>query len=424
MECSVIRLFERSANIDPGGRVATRRSRDFGMVACCLVMISAPFGCTFPTWKTRETCVLEPGISKDDLVRHLNRNVVGTETHAGLVSWRSGNAVLKDVTGIPFNLPAAVAVEAPRNFRLRVSNPLSGGQEVDIGSNAERFWIWTKDSRQMMTARHEDVPLALEYLNLPIHVQPDWLMEVFGVVPIQADEYEMFRPSAESPIVELVAHRTSPLGRPVERAIRVNVCNGQITEHVLRHRGGPVIARALLGKHTTLANGASLPMLVKLQWPEAQVEMTMHLGTPEANPAGLAGDPMLWQLPQIPGSNPVDIGAVARRSLPPSRHPAVAPVVHQPGAGAISRLPSFEGSPEAPPGRVTLSSSLELEAPEPASHPMSPGVSVPAADPDAPEWAKPFTAQKVSLESEDEPPSTYSPGAWRSSSDRPLPGPE
>ena len=407
-----------------------------------VVLLIGLTGCgSLPTWILPQACVLDPGASKEDLVSYLNQNVLGTESRSGLVSWRTGNAKLH-VTDIPFGLPASIAVEAPRNLRFVVSNPMSGGHEVDIGSNSERFWIWTKDSPQIITARHADVPLALQQLNMPIHIHPDWLMEVFGVIPIDGGEYQLVRPSPEARDVELIAVRTSPLGRPVERVIRVNVCRGHITEHILRHPDGHVIARALLDRYTTLPNGNTLPMAVKLQWPDAHVEMTMQLGTPEANPPSLSQDSTIWEIPVIHGARAVDVGAMARHAAAPA---AILPAKHQnaaaggsPGAGsreheagsredlhssllapprgaAAGGLPganapasfgdgsdSSEQSPrgadeQTPAGRVSLSPSVELEAPEPtvkrprpASFQSDAGAHVPDAD--AHEWARPFTA--------------------------------
>lgn len=268
--------------------------------------------CSAPRWRHQEQCVLGLEATKEDIVAHLNQNVLGTETSPGLQSWRSRTVHLH-VDGVPIALPASIAVEAPRNFRLLVSHPLSGGQEVDIGSNSERFWIWSKDAPQVMTASHDDVALAIQELEMPVHIHPDWLMEVFGVIPLKAEEFELKRPELENGHVELVAARQSPLGEDVERVIRVNVCRGRISEHFLRLPGGKVLARARMEKYTKLPEGPELPLLVTLEWPDARMKMVMEIRSPEVNCTNMAGNGNLWKIPDH--AKVVDIGAMARARL-------------------------------------------------------------------------------------------------------------
>jgi hypothetical protein len=406
---------------EPRQRAAPHR-RHRCLLAFLLLTLLA--GCSLPRWFARqEPCRLDPAISKADLIAHLNRNVTGTGGHPGLTAWQTGDATLRvSGAGMPTvpRLPATLAVQAPRNLRLIVSHPLSGGQEVDLGSNDERFWFWTKEAPQIITCRQEDVPDALRQLSMPIHIHPDWLMEVFGVIPIDGSEFNMVRPHAEATEVQLIANRVSPLGETVQRVIRVDLCRGEIIEHQLRTADGRVIARALMDKHTELSNGATLPMLVKLDWPEAQVQMTLNLGRPVPNPPALAENGTLWQIPSIPGARPVDIGALARRdpngrAEPPSSPvshpglqghlPAGIPItpaghrdaVHDPAAGRV-KLPSQPEPSQPEPSQPASShaAAFELEAPEPARTRDAKGFSPTRSDEDqndgSPAWARPFSA--------------------------------
>ncbi|MCA9088234.1 MAG: hypothetical protein KDA90_06300 [Planctomycetaceae bacterium] len=365
-------------------------------------------GCHTPQWMRRETCVLEPGVSKSELVGYLNQNITGTQTRGGLASWRTSNA-RTSITGIPVSLPTSIAVEAPRSFRLRVSHPMSGGQEADIGSNDERFWMWSKDMPQIMTASHEDVGLAMNYLELPVPIQPDWLMEVFGVIPLNEQEFQLSRPDPMAPIVELVANRTTPQGETVQRIIRVNTCRGQITEHLLRRGDGHLIARAVMENYRLHETGISMPGLVRLQWPDAKVEMRLDLGRPEVNPSSLASNKALWEIPIIPNVSVVDIGEIARRraGIPSS----VAQVGHEwrEGAAGVATIPSADantdtsrpappfGNPwgntdpaftEPPRRRDALADSLSAPQPDPSLRVQPASNAVRTASPDAPVWAQ------------------------------------
>jgi hypothetical protein len=300
------------------------------------LVVLAPTGCSMPHWQWKApACVLDPGISKEELVNHLNSNIRGNELRPGLTSWRSGSVRLR-VNEVPVALPASIAVQAPRNLRLLVSNPLSQAQEVDIGSNDERFWIWFKGAKEVMTTRHEDVSLALSELEIPVHIHPDWLMEVFGVIPLDASEFQLRRPQQENGLVELVAQRQSPLGEDVERVLRVNLCRGCIVQHELRLPGGKVLARASIEKYSVLASGTEFPSVVRLEWPDARKEMVMEIHNPEINPASLTKNVALWQMPN---HGPiVDIGLLARQRV---------------GGGADKRPAQAHNSPR--PGRIQLS---------------------------------------------------------------------
>jgi len=350
-----------------------------GIAIALLVLLT---GCSIQKWRHQAENVLELGASKEEIITHLNQNVMGSDEHPGLQSWRS-NTVRLHVDGVPMALPASIAVQAPRNFRLLVSNPITGGQEADLGSNHERFWIWSKESPQVMTASHEDVGLAIQELEMPVHIHPDWLMEVFGVIPLDPEEFQMKRPQMENGHIELVATRQSPLGEDVERVIRVNVVRGRISEHLLRLPGGKVLARARLEKYTQMPNGIDLPLLITLQWPDARMQMVMDIRSPEVNSANLAANTALWQIPK---HGPiVDIGAMARSHR--SSQPAIGPSAISPEKSMATPEPldpirakvRLADSPSPSPVKQTSSLS---------STPARQSAASSKTEDDLPEWAK------------------------------------
>ncbi|SFH70099.1 hypothetical protein [Planctomicrobium piriforme] len=353
-------------------------------------------------WSRPQPSVLEPGCTKQQVLACVNRNAVANETHPVLESWRSGSVRLH-VDGVPMALPASVAVQAPSNFRLLVSNPLSGGQEVDIGSNNERFWIWSKEQPQVMTARHEDVAFALKELEMPVHIHPLWLMEVFGVAAVNGDEFEMLPARMESGTVDLVATRESPLGEDVERVVRVNLVQGNVQEHILRMPGGKVLARARLDRYTKLPNGTVMPLVISLEWPDARMKMVMDIRNPEINSPSLSQNVAIWQMPQH--GQVVDIGAVARHRSAQAN--GIAPVTHE-----LSR--------PVTPGQVRLPNSNEADwAQSPAAGAKATQTAeVPGNEDSAPVWASgtsPATTTPAKTPSATALPSAYSPSASRSS---------
>lgn len=234
-------------------------------------------------------CVFTPDASKDEIVAHLNANA------SRLTSWRSTKVGihLKQKGSIPVDLTAQMAVESPRNFRLRASSLL--GEEADFGSNQENFWFWIRRSPQpyVITAAHEDMEAAQR--QLPIPFDPEWVMQAFGVVMIDPSEYTLERLGEHR--VSLMSHEISPSGQAMIKSIGVDLCTGKIVEHALYDAQGTLIARATIGNHTTTSEGISIPHRVVLDWPQAGTTMKMGLLDVEVNPA-FTPDSM-WQIPEI-----------------------------------------------------------------------------------------------------------------------------
>jgi hypothetical protein len=182
------------------------------LILALLTGLSGLSGCSLRNWlfpppfSDRAPCAISPSITKDQLVTHLNRNIQGSATSSGIASWRSTNAKIT-ATGMPpgISVPASIAVEAPRNFRLRVSEPLTRAEALDMGSNHDEFWFWAKDAQpqQVLTISHSDLPAAQRELRVPF--DPDWLMEVLGVIPIDASKVTMTRGRADAPTLELIS---------------------------------------------------------------------------------------------------------------------------------------------------------------------------------------------------------------------------
>lgn len=419
----------------------------------CLIAL----GCNRPTWMTpAEPCVFQPGVSKEQIFAHLNQNITGGPGTPGLRSWWCNSARLH-VSGVGMPIPpmsAMVAVEQPRNFRMTVANPL-GGREVDIGSNHKEFWVWTKDASEVAVVNHEDLSLALTQMPMPVHIHPDWLMEVFGVIPFDPDEFTEVKsnnPQASNAVMELVALRDSPLGEPMERVLRVNVCRGRVTEHSLRRPGGPVIARAIVDRYVGTPGSPAVPTMIRLEWPETGIAMTMNLTPTEVNPPGLAANAALFAIPAMNGVDVVNLGDVARYHQRNGVMPAAGPGTA--AAEISSSLHSVPADNSAPAWQGATSGSATLELPVEDAKPAdtTPTIQEETDNPfekyrpttsvkrdgfrstqlqitDAPLWTPTASKATVSTATVNgaaaaAPPSAYSATAWRSSSDRPRPAPE
>lgn len=263
-------------------------------------------------------CALPPEATKDEVIAYLNKNVLGDGDRPGLTSWSSSIKVT--ATGMAgIETKGEIAVAAPRNLRLNVFQPVSKNLVMDLGSNDEQFWLWSQEEKQqVMTCRHDDFAMALTELNMPLPFHPDWMMEVFGVIPLDPSEFRMERPFSGSPIADLIADRYGPSGEPVQRVIRIDSCHGYVMEHQLRRNDGSTIARAILYNHyRDPATQLTIAKKVRIDWPDIDGFIVLTFSDINVNPT-VSDDSPKWTMPSPPGSQVVDLGDLARSRRRPN----------------------------------------------------------------------------------------------------------
>ncbi len=251
-----------------------------------------------------EPCVLAADATADEIIDTLNDNITK------LYAWRSTDVkITAKQAGVPMTFSAVMAVESPRKLRLVVNSLV--GNEVDLGSNPERFWFWMRrgEPHGVMTATYEDVNDGKPMGPLPF--QPDWLVEALGVIPITGADFTMHEqphdPRTRRAIrrVAFVGDQVTPQGRTIKRTMLVDACHGVIVEHSLRDASGRLLARAVLGNYQREANGVRMPHRIDLSWPDSGVELTMRIGNIEVNPTTISEQ--TWAMPVYPDSPVIDL---------------------------------------------------------------------------------------------------------------------
>ena len=123
------------------------------MLLVC-VSLAGSTGCMrMHLWPKKEPVLtkVDPPLSADataeEILARVNQNAYSEYSPTGLHSYRSDNITVR-MSGVPAAMRASMVVESPRNLRLRVAHPVTGGEAVDIGSNDEKFWVWIKESLQ------------------------------------------------------------------------------------------------------------------------------------------------------------------------------------------------------------------------------------------------------------------------------------
>ena len=233
--------------------------------------------------------------AKEELVAHLNRNTEKLEC------WRA-NSVKIHTNAIM--LSGTLAVERGRRVRLLVSSPL--GNEVDLGSNDERFWLWSKRMEpEFVTCRHENLDAARQALGVPF--EPEWLMEALGVAPIPSSGVTMELDPARTQ-ARLVQHITSAHGKPLRRVMVVDMKKGHcvVVEHSLYDNFAQPLAIAKLSGHRPdKETGIVMPHRVSLDWPQQRMQMTMDLGKVQVNPTSIPSE--IFQMPHMANCEVVNL---------------------------------------------------------------------------------------------------------------------
>ena len=314
----------------------------FGMTGCVSMNI----------WRHREPPLakadppLSPKSSAEEILARVNENAYSEYSPNGLKSYRCDDVKVR-MKGVPAPMRASIVVEAPRNLRLRVANPLTGGDAVDLGSNDQEFWFWAKDSQpaNVLVCSHDQIAVATKVTTLPLPFRPDWLMEVMGVAPISGSGYEIRRMNQRSPIVELVSVQRTPDQNPVRRIVKVDMGHGVVLEHRIEAMDGKMIAKATLSRHfLDPETRLILPRQISIDWPAAEQVLALSLEFTSVDFNSPAQSGAMWTVPNLPDYPVFDIGAYAVRQLGNQHHDPANPHAGDTGIAGRAKIEDDSGT--------------------------------------------------------------------------------
>ncbi len=241
--------------------------------------------------------VLPPDPSLDQIISAIHDNTQRVR------NYMAPQAVIS-VPGVP-RLSAQVACEPPRRFRLRAQTSMSGN-ELDIGSNDDLFWLWIRrhDPPVMLFCRHDQYAQSSARRLLPIRA--DWMPELLGLVSFNpADTHEGPLQLADGRL-EIRSRMLSPEGELLKSTL-VDPTTGLVLEQHLFTPAGERLASVRTTQHRVdQTSGATLPRKVEVSWPASGVNFELSLKAVTTNMP--ARDPgQLWQMPAYEGYEPIDL---------------------------------------------------------------------------------------------------------------------
>lgn len=237
--------------------------------------------------------------------------------------------------GVPGRLRGTLHVERPDRLRLKAG--LLGISEigVDVGSNEEAFWIWSRANLPgqppaLYYARHEEYRHS--DLQEMIPLEPNWIIDALGFVqfdPGDRHEGPFRRPDGR---MEIRTYHQS-----ANQQVRVTVIDpkqGWINQQAIYNREGRLIAFVDSIEHEYYpAAKVSLPqrIVIHVFQPDGQ-KIKLSVDAEEYSLNALYGDPdRLWTMPQPVDVRKIDLTQVGRVENPtisesaPNRNAARAP---------------------------------------------------------------------------------------------------
>lgn len=300
--------------------------------------------------------VLAESSSREQIVAAVNQNSARIRS----LSVTGAQITIPGMMGLPL-LTGNIAAERPNHFRLTAGTGLSG-QELDLGSNDELFWIWVRRNQPpaVYFCRHDQ--FANSNIRQVMPVEPTWLLAALGIVDIDpATVYDgpILRGDGR---VELRTRLPSPSGM-LNKVLVIDARRAWVVEqYVYDATGATLLASAAAESHRYYpTEQVSLPDRVAIKLPTTGLALTIDLGTVAINQ--LPGDPrQLWALPTIPGAAQHDLsGAVPGTPLPgqplPPLQGSVPPPPYplSPAAGSAMPTAPITATPVTNSGPVATS---------------------------------------------------------------------
>lgn len=186
--------------------------------------------------------------------------------------------------GFRFKLHGDLHYEKKDNFRMRINTIF--GQELDIGSNKDLFWFWSR--RNKTPGLHFAVYEDYYKTRLKTPFNPVWMRSTFGINEIDTKSSKIL----ESKKYYIIAKNgITSTGKEIVNAVFVDKEQERITTiEITDTQGIPLASCEILEVEN------DLPKKVLFTWYEENKMMQMELKNPSINKK-LSSD--YWKMPDI-----------------------------------------------------------------------------------------------------------------------------
>jgi|FreactcultureFD7_1027221.scaffolds.fasta_scaffold07027_4 hypothetical protein len=189
---------------------------------------------------------------------------------------------------ISFKANGEIAMLKDKNFRLKISSNITG-KEMDIGSNDELFWFWSKrmNPPYLHYANHKDLHKTM----LRTALNPNWMMESLNVQEIKKENIMV---AYFKNFYVIIQNRISANSEKVTLVLLLDPQKETIVGRYLYDANGKMIAS------TEYENGTGIvPNKIFIQWYEENIFLTWDLSKIKIN---LGINPSYWIMPNMKNS--------------------------------------------------------------------------------------------------------------------------
>src|SRR5258705_7791477 len=223
--------------------------------------------------------ILMEGATRDQIVAAVNKN----DSRIQPITAPGVTIPIPDMLALPL-LSGNIAAERPGRFRLTAGT--IAGQEIDIGSNDELFWMWVRRNQPPAVYFCRHTQFANSNIRQFMPIEPSWLLAAMGIVDIDpASVFDGPLPSARGQgTVELRSWLPSASGR-LQRVTVVDARRAWVIEQDIYDQSGTtLLASARADSHRYYPEEqVSLPDRVTIQLPTANLRMTINVGPVQIN---------------------------------------------------------------------------------------------------------------------------------------------
>lgn len=285
----------------------------YATIAMFLFLIFTQTGCqVFQRFGTRPDpipVVFSETPSQAELIATLNENSSRVRQLKSSISL--------SMDGIP-KIKGSLQLERPD--RIRIKAGLMGISElgVDVGSNSDKFWVWSKASTPGQTpaiffARHEDFRNRLAQMPLPL--EPQWIIDATGLVEFGPDEVHQGPFPVSDGKLNLISIRQTPSG-PMTRVSLIDAKSAKIYQQAIYDASNRLIAYTNSSSYQYYPDQqVSLPQWIELHVfaPDGQeIKLVVEAGEYRIN--ALHGDPdKMWTMPTPAGISAINLAHVSNQ---------------------------------------------------------------------------------------------------------------
>ena len=210
-------------------------------------------------------------------------------------------------------LRGTMQLELPK--RLRIKAGVMGVSQfgVDVGSNEQDFWVWTKVNlpRQkpaIFFASHEGYKQVASTARNAIPLEPVWLLEGLGLIDFESTDVHRGPDQTPEGFLRLYSMRQTPTGRNI-RVTLIHPQQGTILQQALYDSQSRLIAYTNSTDYRSFPErGISLPEKIEMYLFQNGQQVKMVIETSDYQFDSLFGDPnQMWAMPQPKGIQSVNL---------------------------------------------------------------------------------------------------------------------